>query len=184
MGRIDVSVINAIVNQQLKTKAVQNKITALKKDVIKSGKGLNSTAQSRMEEASRLLFETICAHLPSPILESMRKNGGLSNTEISQPTIKDECYKIDIKIPPESLRRDSLYKDKYPEGVDNIIALFDNGYKARKPVYGFWNTAGKTVSSVTERPALHFMQEAIDEFNAKYGSLYGCKAVLGKQYNK
>lgn len=150
MGRINVSTINAIVNKHLKSKAVQNKITALKKDVIKSEKGLNSTTQARMEEASRLLFETICARLPSSVLESMKRNGGLSNVNISKPTMKDEFYKIDIKIPPEALRRDSLYQKESPDGMDNIIALFDKGYKASHSVHGFWSTEGREVWSVTE----------------------------------
>jgi hypothetical protein len=99
---------------------------------------------------------------------------------------------IAIYFDPEALRRDSLQSEKY-DGIDNIVAMFNNGYRADGYVYGPWRghspTEGITedyawVWSKKEREALHFMQDAIEEFNSKYKDKYGATAVLGDNYKK
>ena len=83
------------------------------------------------------------------------------------------------------------------EGVDNIVALFNNGYHAKNFVYGWWDGHKATgdgvlrsgvdtdfayVRSKKEREALRFIQQAVMDFNASYGAEYGVTAVEGIIY--
>lgn len=95
------------------------------------------------------------------------------------------------------LHRDSLENDLGYEGVDNIVTLFNNGYHAKNYVYGWWNGHKATgdgvlrsgvdtdfawVRSKKEREPLHFIQQAVHDFNANYGADYGVTAVAGTAY--
>lgn len=60
--------------------------------------------------------------------------------------------------------------DRTGRGVDNIIALFDNGYSARQ-VFGFWENAGIFTPSRASRPHLGFMQAELDDFMIKYSNI-------------
>lgn len=176
MGRVNISSLKQAIEAQSHSKVVQNTIKH------KTLKTKNNIAESRMNEAGQLLFDTICSYLPDTLRLSLERNGTLSKTEITAPKQAGDFFRIDINIPPELLRRKSLIPNEYPEGIDNIIALFDKGYNAKKRVYGYWDSVGRRISSLTNRPALDFMQEAIEDFNQKYSSLYSCKAELGQQY--
>lgn len=77
------------------------------------------------------------------------------------------------------LSRDSLYKEKYG-GVDNIIAIFNNGYHAKNYVYGYWHD--QPTHSRKNRDGLHFIQQAISDFNDVYGNRYNVTAIAGEQY--
>ena len=76
--------------------------------------------------------------------------------------------------------RASLYPEKYV-GVDNIVAIFNNGYTADDKVYGNWH--GKYISSLDKRQGSFFMQKAVGEFMAKYGSEYDVTVNLDPLYN-
>lgn len=75
--------------------------------------------------------------------------------------------------------RPSLNPAKYG-GVDNIVALFNNGYKASDYVYGNWH--GNRVRSTISRPGLNFMQEAVSDFNGGYGAANDIVAKLSGEY--
>lgn len=89
------------------------------------------------------------------------------------------------------LHRDSLENDFFTSighffeyhGIDNIVALFNNGYKADATVYGLWSSHGDWVASKPERPPLRFIQQAIADFNGNYGADYGAVAVAGADYD-
>ena len=68
--------------------------------------------------------------------------------------------------------RDSLYPAGY-SGVDNIIALFNNGYSASNTVYGLWH--GKRIKSLQSRDGLRFVQAAKRSFE---GAQIGSARVL------
>ncbi len=72
----------------------------------------------------------------------------------------------------DDLHRDSLQPDRYG-GVDNIIAVLNNGYDEHEnmaKVWGVWH--GMRIHALTERTGLHFIQRAVDDFNGNYGSEY------------
>lgn len=83
------------------------------------------------------------------------------------------------------------------EGIDNIVALFNNGAHASNYVYGWWNhhsPKGDALSrsspsddfawvrSTKDREALHFIQQAVRDFNGNYGAEYNVTAVAGDDY--
>lgn len=97
------------------------------------------------------------------------------------------------------LHRDSLENDLGYGGINNIVALFNNGYTASNHVYGWWNGHTSTGESVTrsnggdnfawvrskiERPALRFIQQAISDFNGNYGAEYDVTAVAAEIYEE
>ena len=93
------------------------------------------------------------------------------------------------------------------EGATNIVAIFNNGYHATKYVYGNWTgqevkssssggnaDLGRTpldyrgatigfyndpfIRSRKDREGLHFIQQAIDDFNGNYGSEFNVVAKI------
>lgn len=97
----------------------------------------------------------------------------------------------------DDLSRKSLLEEKY-EGVRNIVALFNNGYSAKDYVYGHWDMhppiSGSSlhgwstdtdafVRSRISREGIHFIQQAVMDFNGNYGSMYNVTAVPGDDYS-
>ena len=88
------------------------------------------------------------------------------------------------------------------EYLQNIVALFNNGYRDGHPEnykYGWWYDHAPTtldiayrtggydskdswMISTKDRTAMHFMQRAVEDFNAKYETKYGIRAVLSAEY--
>lgn len=79
-------------------------------------------------------------------------------------------YEIHVNFNHEELDRESLWKQGYPGGVDNIAALMNQGYSAKDYVYGEWPTgSGNRIRSKKSRQGAHFMQAAVEHFNTQYG---------------
>lgn len=76
----------------------------------------------------------------------------------------------------ESLENSAPQYDKYNghtgEGIENIVALFNNGYEAHGDVYGYWRSHDTETYNLQARVGLHFIQQAIQDFNAQYGAKY------------
>ena len=98
---------------------------------------------------------------------------------------KDGGFVVGIYF-DDDLHRDSMIgynrhtgtlSERTGDGIDNIIALFNNGYDAGGAVYGFWENAGVFTWSLRNRPHLGFMEGEIDRFNAQY-SRSVCHAEL------
>ena len=68
-----------------------------------------------------------------------------------------------------NLHRDSLYSSQY-SGVDNIVALLNNGYSAKSTVFGMWH--GNKIRSLQERSGAGFIQNAVRQFWDRYASEY------------
>lgn len=93
-----------------------------------------------------------------------------------------DVYHIDIWFDVEK-HRESLDPKKYPEGIDNIIALLNSGYDASGSVWGVWtdhkgNRSTDELGNVVDIPSLphregsHFIEQAIRDFLGNYGSEY------------
>ncbi len=80
----------------------------------------------------------------------------------------------------DDLSRPSLLPSKYV-GIDNIVALFNNGYVASNRI--FVKVNGIKVPSRQFRPTLSFMQSAVDSFIDKYSGKYNITVDLGDEYN-
>lgn len=96
----------------------------------------------------------------------------------------------------DDLHRDSLYSDGY-DGIDNIVALLNNGYHAKDYVYGYWDNHAPTgesyldgrsistsafIRSRKDREGLNFIGQAIRDFNGNYGADYNVTAIAGEDY--
>lgn len=97
------------------------------------------------------------------------------------------------------LHRDSLYSEGY-DGIDNIVALLNNGYHAKNYVYGWWEGHSPSgdnsyrsggfdqtdawIRSRKDRTGLGFIQQAVQDFNGNYGADYNVTAIAGDDYNK
>ena len=99
----------------------------------------------------------------------------------------------------EERRQDAMdmYGAFTGEGIDNIVALFNNGHeKKSKSVFGFWHHSGSTddssgiwndwvlVRSKNDREPLRFMNDAVNDFNTKYSAKYSVVATLGPDYTE
>lgn len=95
----------------------------------------------------------------------------------------------------DDLSRESLETDESQgDGINNIVALFNNGYVASAPKYGWWSghspkgeSIGRSltgtenyayVKGVQARPSLRFMQRAIEDFCGKYQGKYRMTVAL------
>lgn len=68
-----------------------------------------------------------------------------------------------------NLHRESLYPKGY-SGIDNIVALLNNGYAAKDTVYGQWK--GNSIVSLQQRSGSGFIQNAVRQFLDRYASEY------------
>ena len=178
----------------------KKRIDAFLKERRKNGAPLADgtviVGEDGMREAAGALIAIIRKHLP----ESIAKVGdSLSSTNPAKlATGEYNCF---VRFSPGALRRESLDNGTgyTGEGIDNIVALFNNGYRASGHVYGWWDGHSPTgdalyrssgsdsfawVRSRKEREALHFMQDAVKEFNTTYSTKYGVTAELGSDYLK
>lgn len=122
----------------------------------------NLQQMAEVLEMSRVLPHSVAAHFQWLSAEVIRSN-------------KDGSCTIGIFF-DDDLHRDSLIGyghdgsmgTRTGDGVDNIIALFNEGYNAAGAVHGFWESAGIFTWSLRVRPHLGFMQGEIDRFNARY----------------
>lgn len=197
--------INDMLDQWKKTpdggSAFQGYADAAIQNAINSGKKIDGIATKKemiksAQEMIRLLKEAAAAmNLPRSVMDHFSSLG------YTQPYyVKGQGYCIDIYF-GDDLGRRSLYESKYPEGVDNIIALYNNGYDASAHVYGWWDghdvspTAGPDVTYrsagvdgsvwVPSRKSLvggKFIQDAVMQFMAKYGAQYGCILEISPEY--
>lgn len=90
-------------------------------------------------------------------------------------------YRIDISFDADSLRRQSLSPDAYPEGITDIISLFVHGYNAKGSVVGSWH-GEDNVWSLRHRDPNDFMSRAVEEFNGNNNGDGFVQAVLMDKY--
>lgn len=182
-----------------KTEAGRKKMDACVKRHQQSGKpfasGEKAIDEKEMAEAARLLIAAIQERMP----ESIASVGG-TLTSTYPKKLADGSYEVEVRFDTGALHRDSLYSEGY-DGVNNIVALLNNGYHAGNYVYGWWDghAAGGSTETVyrsfspmgteqafirsrKDREGLRFMQQAVADFNAAYGEKYKATAVLGGEY--
>lgn len=158
----------------------------------KTASGQAVIGPRQMEEAAQLFIRILQSKIPESI-EDVGKT--LHSTPAKK--LSKTAYEVTVRFDTRLLHRDSLENDLGYDGIDNIVALFNNGYHARNYVYGWWNNHKATgaavartnymdnfawVRSKKEREALQFMQEAAKEFNELYGEQYGVTVELGSDY--
>lgn len=192
------------VDGKLRMKECIQKYAAEGKDKTAGG-GKVMTETEMMEAGAKLIWvlqETARGYdLPQSIMQHF------NSLECSKPyKMPDGSMAIDVYF-EDDLHRESL-EDGYDhyggrfggrtgEGVDNIVAVLNNGAHAKNYVYGWWNGHSPTgdailrsgvgsdfawVKSKKDREALHFIQQAVDDFNGNYGAVYNVTAEAGDAY--
>lgn len=126
---------------------------------------------------SMLRKHAASAGLPSSVMEHVE-----SFTASPLVVNKDGTATIDINM-LDNPHRESLQPENY-RGADNIVALFNVGYKAPGAVYGTWQSKGIDTWSLSHREGSFFLQAAVNEFNAKYGAKYNVTVSIDGQYEK
>ena len=175
---------------------------------IQTGNGLLAN-ENDMKDLSNIMIDIIKKHLPESIKETGR---GLHSTDIMWRY--DKRYrKIAIYFNERDIYRPSLmwedygdgpewtvsrpWQSDYPNGgIDNIVALLNNGVHASDYTYGYWHGHASSnkepgdrslndavyIRSKKDREPKLFMQEAVAEFNRKFGKKYNVIAYCSTDY--
>lgn len=136
----------------------------------KSDAGSSIVNIKEMEQAADALIKSVaasasgCGLAPSVLAH-------LTSATRTAPTQRGSDYVVEISFGGD-MHRPSLYPKGYPGGVDNIVALMNNGFSTtRDAAWGIWHN-GLTWGT-RSRPHLGFLQTAVNDFNASYGQRYG-----------
>lgn len=164
--------------------------------------GSNVMTEADMIEASGRMIQFIqqeaqMCDLPQSVLNH------LYNLDVSDPIKMPDGTTMMYIYFSGNLHRDALENDEGYIGIDNVVALFNNGSPedghTPEYIYGYWNGHKPTGEALTglrstyedkfawvrskrERAELHFIQNAIENFNSKYGNKYNVVAIEGDQY--
>lgn len=129
------------------------------------------SADKYLEEAKRAILES----LPSAL--SAKINVMIDGTK---QVDKNGNQIITFDFDKRQLHRSSLYEEEYENGIDDIVALFSKGYKARNYVYGWWDGHGgygdlgrnlewsSWIRSRIQRSPDPFILMAVAKFNEKH----------------
>lgn len=156
-------------------------------DVRNTKAGSKIVTEKMMKEAAdkfmEILLDTAAAYdLPASVIQ---------NISDSRRTGPEDCGDGKMAVSfvfgadDESLHRESIVPDEY-DGVNNIIAILNNGYEAHDFVYGDWHSLStgetKHIQSLEKRKGIYFIQEAVRTFNFNYGKQYNVTATYSSEY--
>lgn len=145
-----------------------------------SGGGSEAITYDKMEKVAKELISMVRKHAASAGLPASVM-AHIESLEASPIVTRDDgSAQISINMMDDPSRPSLLPEDF--SGLPNIVASFNRGIDAHGSVFGYWESAGKEVWSQKHRPALLFMQAAINEFNTKYGSKYNVTVTLAPEY--
>lgn len=136
-------------------------------DCKKSGKRFGQPGSGLTKEEAIGCAENMAQILRSEVMEIRNIYGEpfLDHIEVGEPMPNpDGSYRVNVWFNRDEMHRDSLYPEKYPDGIENIALLFAKGYDARTQVFGV-DSHGKSVASLTHRGPNDFMGRAISRFN-------------------
>lgn len=204
MAQINMSSIMEKVKQHNRSDSGKKKIQETIKSYRESGK-------SKTDAGTELLTKPIAVQLAEELIDILQKTAKsytlpesvLAHFDSLTYIFEDlgngkfQCYIYFL----DDLSRESLETDYNPgDGIHNIVALFNNGYVAGKPKYGWWNGTAPTGESIIRsglgsinndayvigrqwRVSLNFMQSAIEDFYSKYSSKYAMSLTLSDDYD-
>lgn len=170
----------------MKSDSVKARIKKIKDDAMLSGKGQpGGTGFPGMDKIADEFMDILQREIN--VLAGVKPSeGGLGATAISalldlekSTPYKDgeNTYSIRVSFANE-LHRDSMYPKGYPDGVDDIAALLNDGYSADNRVYGVWH--GIKHPSLRSRDGAGFIDNAVRIFNDGYGTKY--KVIIKTDY--
>ena len=156
---------------------ITKQATAAAKEHIKSGKAQKEidAAMMRPNAAPEMAANVFVDMLIKNILSSgLSPHAIASIANVDHGPVQsngDGTYSIDINF-VANLQRESLQPGLYPDGINNLAALFNNGVDHEmKPVHGIWH--GQDTWSRTVIPGSHFVEKTIREFMSGADKRYG-----------
>lgn len=179
-------------------KRMEDKLQEYRKNGVKTtAAGSSVMGEDRAERAAAKFMEllnrnALSCNLPASVMTHIQDMHAGKIIETS------EGFELPIYFGGD-LHRDSLENDvtEY-DGIDNIVALFNNGYHASDYVYGWWDghapsgeAFGRAMSgsedfawvrSKKDREALRFIQQTIADFNGNYAADFDITAVAAEVY--
>lgn len=183
--------INELLRKYVRSDAGQRASAEYIKSLIIEGKqpvGSGSTSVlvtvAEMEAAAQKLIAEI---------QNTAKSFGLAESitalidtlSYTKPSVQsDGTYSVEIYFAGDK-HRDSLYPKGYPEGVGNIIALLNNGFRIgedKKPATGMWH--GRKTVGLRSREGLHFINTAVSDFIRAYGDAYNVTVLIDPVYEE
>ena len=192
MATINYASIEKKIMDYAKSDKGQKRMTStLKKyvntNVDKTDAGSTVINKKRMRAAAKALVNYVkTAAQSSGVADSVLAD--ISTLKASEPKyVGGTTWEVELSFGGD-LSRPSLEPETYG-GVTNIIALFNNGYPkdagrsaAIAHVSGYWH--GEFVNARPSREALHFMQQAVIEFNTKYAQTHNTYVTLDAIYEQ
>ena len=158
---------------------------------IKLSNGTEIIGTQKMDALAQQLIITIQKWLPHSISDI-----GMHSSPVRKNL--DGSHSVDIYFDQEDLNRESLYEEEYPDGIENIVALLNNGMEAKDTVYGWWDGHKPTGDALSRslkgdedyafvpsrkfRHPLWFMQDAVFEFESITGQKYNLRVNLSDDY--
>lgn len=147
---------------------------------LNSSQGKQKISQAVDSRAG--LVDSVLSTAASKFIEALQNEvgaygGKLGPTAISALTqldygspykVGDNTYKIAVWFTGD-MSRESLVPARY-DGIDNIVALLNNGYSAGHTVYGVWKGHGtESIASLPSRDGIHFIEKAIRAYTGMQG---------------
>lgn len=179
MAGINWDSILAKANASLKTPENVKKIEGILDLIITAGKfpigggvtGAGNGSFHTPDEVANKFIEVLKQTIGSSGLSSNAIDA-ISNFYHTAPSgVGGGKYTIRIYFGGD-LSRDSLGPKKYPEGINDLAELLNDGVDhTMKQVWGTWH--GKHYGSRTVIPGAHFMEEAVNTFMSSYAKEYG-----------
>ena len=201
---ISLAKIDSFLSQWAKSKAGKERINKYIIDVSIKGiplaDGTSLTGPKDLPKFASYFMAMLQRRMPASLSFEGGSRVGTANSIHSGRVrqVGPTEFEIEISFDPDTLHRDSLENDLGYDGVENIVALLNNGYHAKNYVYGWWNghkpSTGEVsyrsgygsddalIRSMKEREPLYFVQDAAAEFEQKYGKKYGIKVEIGSDY--
>ncbi len=188
MGAVDWSSIEAKVKAFSETSDGKERMQQAVRTMKKSGKSHTSSGYE-------LLSEERMRILANELLDMIRMEAASSGLPGSVMFHFDSLtYAVagsldgDVEFHvyfEDDMSRPSLVPDLY-DGIDNIVALFNNGYVASDRVYGYWSSytyGTRKVASRQYRQGAAFIQSAVESFLNKYAGRYNVTIEIGDEYS-
>lgn len=192
MANVDMASIMDKVKKYTESDDFKKRIAAKTDDIMLHGGGSSGSGSSLTitgaSGAAGKFIEVLQEEIRSLEATSGFADGKLGSTAVSAleklehgtpVKVGENQYQIDVWF-SNDLRRDSLAPDEF-DGINNIAALLNNGYKdhgkmmTNNPVYGVWmgHSGSFNIPALRQRSGAYFIQNAIRNYMENYAAEYG-----------